>query len=104
MEEAVRVIVLGFSALAAGVALYSALVHYRQWHHHRREADGWLVLVNVGTAGIVLLIGQIVFAAEGIPLSLQAVAYGVCLVLISSGLIGLAHAQHQERGQNHRST
>lgn len=102
MEEAIRAILLGVSALAAGIALYSALRHGKDYAEYHREADLWLVFVNVGVAGIVILIGQIVFGAEGVPFTWQAVAYGAFLVCLVVGLVGLAHAQHRSREGNHK--
>ena len=102
-EEFMRLVILGLSALVAGVSLHAAWRHSADWRcYHDRSADLWLVPVNLGTSGIVLLVGQLVFGSEGIPVTWQAVVYAVCLGMISVGLVGLAHAQHRDRTGNHR--
>lgn len=88
-EQIMRLLILGVSAGATGVALFAAVRHTGDFRRVRRWWDFWFATLLYGLVGVVLLIGQLVYDSERIPLTWQAFAYGACLTMIAFGVIGL---------------
>lgn len=96
-EEAMRLAILGASALACGVALWSAVRHLLVFWEEREFWNLWFAMLLGGVIGIVALVGQLVFASDQIPLTWQAFAYGASLTMTGIGMIGLLTTQRPRR-------
>lgn len=96
-EVLMRQLILGVSAAATGLMLWTGVQHGHEFFRHRRWWDFWFSILLFGVVGVLLLVGQLVYDAEGIPLTWQAFAYGACVSMIALGIVGLMLSSRPER-------
>lgn len=81
-------LIFGISLLAVGVMLWMAVRHVIWFRQNHLLWHIWMILVLLGTAGVVALVAELIYPAPGIDVSWRSIGYMVCLAMIAIGVIG----------------
>lgn len=90
MHEFVRNLLVGLSFFVVGMTLFMAGRHALQIWRLRHPWDVWWLMIYIGLANTVALIGELLFRAPGVPLTWRTASYAVGLAFIGIGTIGVA--------------